>query len=94
MTAANVSVAQMANTPTEVQQTGPANVAIPPTFQLFQNKVTKQSSLLKQSGDKKKKGMLKVGFSIEQNDNMNPTLDNNNTAPAVPDQILKRQSTE
>ena len=84
----------MANTPTEVDQNGPANVAVPPTFQLFQNKVTKQSSLLKQSGDKKKKGMLKVGFSIEQNNDMNPTLENNNNAPAVPDQILKRQSTE
>ena len=84
----------MANTPTEVEQTGPINVAVPPTFQLFQTKVTKQSSLLKQSGDKKKKGMLKVGFSIEQNNDMNPTLENNNNAPAVPDQILKRQSTE
>ena len=84
----------MANTPTEVEQTGPISVAVPPTFQLFQTKVTKQSSLLKQSGDKKKKGMLKVGFSIEQNNDMNPTLENNNNAPAVPDQILKRQSTE
>ena len=84
----------MANTPTEVEQTGPINVAVPPTFQLFQTKVTKQSSLLKQSGDKKKKGMLKVGFSIEQNNDMNPTLENNNNVPAVPDQILKRQSTE
>ena len=31
----NASVAQMADTPTEEEQTEPINVAVPPTFQLF-----------------------------------------------------------
>ena len=92
------------NATAEVEIIEPNNVALPPpTFQLFStkkhNQVHKQSSLLKQSGDKKKKGMLKVGFSIEQNDIIEPTLANINnsgmkTIPPVPEQMLKRQSTE